>query len=217
MRHTYIAVALLLALAVGAALLYKPAAVAPRQELAELARLQSDVHNKAAGPAAPQDYLRARKKLIDESSTADLIALLRSDPDPAVRMSALQVLAGKGGPEALAALVAVHRDPAQDVSFRFAAVHGIDAIGDVAALIDILRSDCGGHLAAVALGRLKAAEAVPDLAHAISDADISLACHAAAALGAIGTSEARSALETSVTSNSTVRRAIERALLKESR
>jgi HEAT repeat protein len=208
MRHTYIALALLLALGAGAAFFYEPPP--PRQELAELTRLQSATHNQTA---SPQEYLRERKRLIGETSVPDLIALLR-DPDPAVRMSALQLLGAKGGPEALEALRDVHRRG--EGAMRLAAVHAIAQIGDAPALIEILHSDVGGPQAAVALGRLKAG--VPDLAVVLADeSDVSRACHAAAALAEIGTPEARHALESFHAENSTLRRAVERALLKESR
>ena len=209
----HIAVALPVALAAGAALLHSDPPPL-RNDLAELARLQVATHDPSAGHATPRDYLLARRELIEKSSVPELIVLMRNDPDAAVRMSALQLLGAKGGPEALEALRDIHRRG--EGAMRLAAVHGIAQIGDVPALIEILHSGVGGPQAAAALGRLKAG--VPDLAAALADeTDLSRACHAATALAEIGSSEARHALETCQTENPTLRRAVERALLKESR
>jgi hypothetical protein len=66
------------------------------------------------------------------------------------------------------------------------------------------------------LGRLKSGAA--DLAVVLTDeTNLSRACHAATALAEIGSPEARQALESCHTENPTLRRAVERALLKESR
>jgi hypothetical protein len=198
-----------------------------RDELADLARRFASVRERPGTPASPQGFVEARRRLAERGSdlVPALVSLLHDDPTTGVPMMAVSLLGAIDGPEALDALDRARAEAALDEALRLSAVDAILAREDPGAetvLLRILQEGPGREQAASELGRRRCAGAVGPLARALDDERaLSLACHAALALGEIGGPEAVGALRRAPSSprHPALQRSIDQALsfLKESR
>jgi HEAT repeat protein len=153
--------------------------------------------------AHPEAAVRARaigflKFVKDETDLAGLIDATR-DEDRNVRLAAVRALGDKNaGPAVPALLERLHEE--DDSEMMRSTVNSLGEVGDpcaVPALIELLKDEYGGVLRAalIALGAIKDPRAVPALVECLQEEN-EIASHAADALKAIGTKEARAAVKT---------------------
>lgn len=169
-----------------------------RDSLIDLSGLFGAVRSS---PDSARRYHETRRSIVERGpdQVPALSKLLSEDADLSVRLMALSLLQAIGGTASLEALDRAHRDPGMNETLRVAAAEAIAAIEGAdpePVLLRILNDGPGRDVAASELGRRRSSHAVPALSGALADeGNLSLACHAATALGRIGEAASREALE----------------------
>lgn len=150
-----------------------------------------------ADPSAPV-RLAAVAAVRETDHRAALPALrgrFAADPDPAVRQAIAGAFGAMDDKEAMPLLVAALRDPRTPPGVRGSALSGVETIGGkeaVRTLIDILKAQDeainleGQARMIAALGRFKAADAIPAIADRLGSPFPTVRAAAAEALGRIG-------------------------------